>query len=239
MTQANKLQTVHDVDYKMFYFHFTGKPDLALSLSACVQTTQNAQQTHNTVTVLSPECSHLKSPMPFEGFPWPDVRELRSRYSSLECAPLTPLTSAANTLSPDCDMDKNVSRIQRAGSLDQKLVGFDWTNLQKKKVNSDYCISAQAKLPYNRTVTVLEKVNKTHTHTSQSQNYIQIQSPTSWQKMSLLSVTERCRLYEDLDEAASRAEPETRNKDIKTDKHSNAAQEGVVKNLREKFLNLR
>ncbi|KAF4071238.1 hypothetical protein AMELA_G00283880 [Ameiurus melas] len=216
-----------------------GKPDLALSLSACVQTTQNAQQTHNTVTVLSPERSHLKSPMPFEGFPWPDVRELRSRYCSLECAPLTPLTSAANTLSPDCYMHKNASRIQRAGSLDQKLVGFDWTNLQKRKVNSDYCISAQATLPNNRTVTVLEKVNKTHARTSQSQNYIQIQSPTSWEKMSLLSVTERCRLYEDLDEAASRAEPETRNKDIKTDKNSNAAQEGVVKNLREKFLNLR
>lgn len=177
--------------------------------------------------------------MPFEGFPWPDVNELCSMYSSLECAPLTPLTSAAKTLSPGYGMDNKASRIQRAGSLDQKLVGFGWTNLQNKRINSDYCISAQATLPKHRTITVLEKVNKTNTHTSQSQNYVQIQSPTSSEKMPLLSVTERCRLYEDLDEAAFRMEPETRNKDNKTDKHNNATQQGVVKNLREKFLNLR
>ncbi|KAB5540195.1 hypothetical protein PHYPO_G00099100 [Pangasianodon hypophthalmus] len=218
-----------------------GNPNLALSLTACVQTTQDVQQTHtsssNSVTVFSPERSHSKSPMPFEGFLWPDVSELRSIYTSLECASLTPHTSAANTLSPGCSMDNKKSRIQRSGSLDQKLVGFGWTDLQNKKVNSDYCISAQAKLPNNRTIAVLEKVNKTYTHTSQSQN-VQIRSPTSCEKMSLLSVTERCRLYEDLDEAAFKMEPETRNKDNKTDNHSNATQQGVVKNLREKFLNL-
>lgn len=228
----------------MFYVHFTGNPNLALSLRPCLQTTQDIQ-THtsspNRAKVLSPEHSHLKSPKPFEGFSWPDVSELRSIYTSLECTPLTSLTSATNTLRPDCSMETKAPRVQRAGSLDQKLVGFGWSNLQNKKVNSDYCISAQATLPNNRTITVLEKVSKTQTsqtQTSQTQDDVQIHSPSSREKRSLLSVTERCRFYEDLDEAVFRMEAETRNKDNTTDKHSNAAPQGVVKNLREKFLNL-
>lgn len=226
----------------MVYFYFTGKPNLALPLKACVETTQGIQtdtSSPNRLAILSPERSHLKSPMPFESFSWPDVSELRSKYTSLEHTPLTPVTSPANTLSPGCSIDCNVSHLQRAGSLDQKLVGFGWNNLPNKKVNSDYYISTQATLSNNRTITVLEKMNKTYTHTSQTQNDIQIHSPSSWEKMSLLTVTERCRLYEDLDEAAFRTETENRNKDKKAVKHSNVTQQGVVKNLREKFLNLK
>lgn len=223
----------------MFYFHFTGKPNLALSLTACVETAQDSSKnSSNTLAILSPERPHVKSPMPFEAFSWPDVSELRSIYTSLEHTPLTPATSAVNTHSSGCSMDNKVSRIQRAGSLDQKLVGFAWNNLPNKKGNSDYCISAHAKLLNNRTITVLEKINKTHTHTSQAQNDVAIHSLSSLEKTSQ-SVTDRCRLYEDLDEAAFRTEAETRNKDNKADKHSNATQQGVVKNLREKFLNMK
>lgn len=175
--------------------------------------------------------------MPFESFSWPDVSELRSKYTSLECTPLTPVTSSASTISPGCSIDSNTSRLQRAGSLDQKLVGFGWNNLPNKKVNSNYYISTQATLPNNNAMAVLE--NNTHTHTSQAQNDIQIHSPSSWEKITLLTVTERCRLYEELDEAVFRTEAETRNKDNKAVKHSNATQQGVVKNLREKFLNLK
>lgn len=179
---------------KLFSFYFTGKPNLALSLTACVQTTQDVRPTRSSsssnVTVLSPEPSHLKSPVPVEGFSWPNVSKLRSIYTSLECASLTPSTSGANSLSPGCRVDSKTSRIQRSGSLDQKLVGFGWTNLQNMKGNSDYCISAQATLTNNRTISVLEKFN---THPSQLQN---------------------------------------------ADKHSNATQQGVVRNLCEKFLNL-
>ncbi|XP_046691934.1 pleckstrin homology domain-containing family G member 3 isoform X2 [Silurus meridionalis] len=206
----------------------TGKPSLKLPLT-CVWTTQEVQRTHtspsSSVSVLSADC--LKSPVPLESFSWPDVSELRSIYSSLDCVSHTPLTSAAHTHSPGCSLNNKASRIHRAGSLDQKLGGFGWTNLPNKKVNSDYCISGQAMLPNNKTITVLEKV-KTQTL-----------SPTSREKQSLLSVTERCRLYEDLDEAALRSEPESRNKDNKSDKRGNSTQQGVVKNLREKFLNLK
>ncbi|KAI5606641.1 pleckstrin-likey domain-containing family G member 3 isoform X5, partial [Silurus asotus] len=206
----------------------TGKPSLKLPLT-CVWTTQEVQRTHtspsSSVSVLSADC--LKSPVPLESFSWPDVSELRSIYSSLDCVSQTPLTSAAHTLSPGCSLNNKASRIHQAGSLDQKLGGFGRTNLPNKKVNSDYCISGQAMLPNKKTITVLEKV-KTQTL-----------SPTSREKQSLLSVTERCRLYEDLDEAALRSEePESRNKDNKSDKRGNSTQQGVVKNLREKFLNL-
>ncbi|XP_058235074.1 pleckstrin homology domain-containing family G member 3 isoform X8 [Hemibagrus wyckioides] len=218
-----------------------GKPNLALSLTACVQTTQDVQQTHTSsssdMTVLSPEPSHSKSPIPFEGFLWPNVSKLRSIYSSVECAPLTSPTSGAGTLSPGYETDYKMSRIHRAGSLDQKSVGFSWTNLQNRKVNSDYCVSAQTTLPNNRTIAVLEKV-KTPAHPSQLQNTVQSLSPTSREKTSLLFVTESCRLFEDRDEAAFITKPETRNRDNKTDKHCNATQQGVVKNLCEKFLNL-
>lgn len=213
---------------------------MAHSLTACVQTTQDVQtcaSSSNKDTDLFPESLHLKSPMPFEGFSWPDVSELRSIYTSLKCASLTQLTSDANSPSPGCNKDNKASH--RAGSLDHKLVGLGCNNLQNKKVNSDYCISAQATLPNTRTIAVLEKINTTQTPTSQSQNDVQIHSPSSLKKISLQSVTERCQLYEDLDEAASRIEIETRYKDNKTDKHSNVTQQGVVKNLREKFLNLR
>lgn len=224
----------------MFYMHFAEKSNLAHSLTACVQATQDVQ-THtsssNRERVLSPEHSQLKSPKPCEGFHWPDVTELRSIYTTLECAPLTPLTSRVNSLGPCCSMDNTAARIQRAGSLDQKLVGFGWNNLQDKKMDSDYCISAQTKLPNNRTIVVLEKIKKTHTHTSQSQNDVQSHSPSSLKKMSLVSVTERRQMYEDLDEAAFRTEAETRYKGNKTGKHSNAKQQGVIKNLQEKLLN--
>ncbi|XP_047657720.1 pleckstrin homology domain-containing family G member 3 isoform X4 [Tachysurus fulvidraco] len=185
-----------------------GKPNLALSLTACVQTTQDVRPTHSSsssnVTVLSPEPSHLKSPVPVEGFPWPNVSKLRSIYTSLECASLTPSTSGANSLTPGCRLDSKTSRIQRSGSLDQKLVGFGWTNLQNMKGNSDYCISAQTTLPNNRTISVLEKSN---TNPSQLQNGVQSRSGT-------------------------------RIKENNTDKHSNATQQGVVRNICEKFLNL-
>ncbi|KAK3506366.1 hypothetical protein QTP70_014858 [Hemibagrus guttatus] len=218
-----------------------GKPDLALSLTACVQTTQDVQQTHTSsssdMTGLSPEPSHSKSPIPFEGFNWPNVSKLRSIYTSLECTPLISPASGTGTLSPDCEIDYKISRIHRAGSLDQKSVSFGRTNLQNRKVKSDYCVSAQTTLHNNRTIAVLEKV-KTPVNPSQLQNTVQILSPTSREKTSLLSVAENCRLYEDLDEAAFRIKPETRNKDNKTDEHCNATQQSVVKNLREKFLNL-
>lgn len=217
------------MDNQVFYFYFTEKnPDLYLNLplAACVQITQDIQQMHSSslskVTLLSPEV---------EGFPWPDVSKLRTIYTSLDCAPLTLLGSG-------CEIDnKAASRIQRAGSLDQKLVGYGWTNLQNRKDNSDYCISAQATLPNNKSIAVLEKV-KTHANPSQAHNDVQIQFPMPREKMPLLSVTKTCGLYEDLDEAAFRTKPENRHKDSKTDQHGNATQHGIVKNLREKFLNL-
>ncbi|XP_053344745.1 pleckstrin homology domain-containing family G member 3 isoform X1 [Clarias gariepinus] len=214
-----------------------GKPNLVLSLTACVQTTQDATHTpsSNSGTVLSPERSHLKSPLHSEGFPWPDVSKLRSRYHALDGASQTQPTPAAHTLSPELDADNRASRVRRAGSLDQKLPVFAWTDLQSKKVTSDYSVSAQAALPNNRTVIVLEKVT---THTSRSPSHGQVQSSTSLEKTSPVSVTERCRLYEDLDEAVLRAGPDTKNKDSNTDKYSNGTQPSVVKNLREKFLSL-
>ncbi|TUA53250.1 Kunitz-type protease inhibitor 1 [Bagarius yarrelli] len=196
----------------------TGKSNLMLSLTPSVQTTQNIQSPLGSSirngAVLPPEFSHfLESAMPEESFFWPNVRKLCSMYASLECPPLASLMSSENTLSPGCKTNNMVCGIQRAASVNGKLGSLDWINVENRNGDKDYSVSAQAALPNNRNITVLEKVQ---TRAAPKQSLNEIQPFASQEKTLLPSVSERCRLYEDLD----RTKPDSRNNVSKTDKHS-------------------
>ncbi|XP_072532759.1 pleckstrin homology domain-containing family G member 3 [Salminus brasiliensis] len=177
-------------------------------------------------------------------------------------------------------------RMHRAGSLDQKLGGLylnDLQNLQNKKVSSGYYVSAEATLPNDKKVIVVEKVSESAPHAEKEDplneplektvtvmemdnvddHYVQIRSPTSREKISIMAVIDRCRAYQESEEYRQREECVSKMDKCKehdktlssserlddalrdtvsvsdSGKKTDASQQGVVKNLREKFLNLR
>ncbi|XP_036438288.1 pleckstrin homology domain-containing family G member 3 isoform X2 [Colossoma macropomum] len=307
-----------------------GKPNLTLSLTGhdeMIPFDQKADSTSSNTSssarVLSPKRSHSKSPLSpssAEGFDWPDVSELRSKYTHnthsaslqlppagrsrsvpermTDCGPRrrsscssSLVLSSANTEAPAYrtrsrrDWEDHQVRMHRAGSLDHKLSGLhlsDLQDLQNEMVSSGYYISAQATLPNEKKVIVVEKISETATQAegeeplkepstvmemdSVEDHYVQIRSPTSREKISIMAVIDRCRAYQESEEYRQREESVSRSEQAsKTDrskepdkmsssrerldealknsvdsgKKADDSQQGVVKNLREKFLNLR
>ncbi|XP_037393821.1 pleckstrin homology domain-containing family G member 3 isoform X4 [Pygocentrus nattereri] len=307
-----------------------GKPNLTLSLTGYDEmipldqkTNSTSSNTSSSVRVLSPKRSCSKSPLSpssAEGFDWPDVSELRSKYTHIthstslqmppagrscsvpermtDCGPRrrsscssSLVLSSANAEAPAYrthsrrDWEGPQVRMHRAGSLDHRLSGLylsDLQDLQNEMVSSDYYISAQATLPNKKNVVVVEKVSETATQAEGEEpskepatvmemdnvedHYVQIRSPTSREKISIMAVIDRCRAYQESDDYRQREESASRSEQAsKTDrskehdkttssreqldealrnrvdsgKKTDASQQGVVKNLREKFLNLR
>ncbi|XP_046878376.1 pleckstrin homology domain-containing family G member 3 isoform X3 [Hypomesus transpacificus] len=177
------------------------------------------------------------------------------------------------------------TRLHRAGSLDHRLNGLymsKMVNLQENISNGDYYVSARDTLPTdpNHKVIVVERVPEESETSSlepvemplQAKNeevddsYVQIRSPTTREKISIMAVIDRCRAYQESDEYRQREEGGAKEDSVsqsgkgkehekgplsneqlqnthKTVSHSakktDASQQSMVKNLREKFLNLR
>uniref|UniRef100_A0A8C8EH01 Pleckstrin homology domain-containing family G member 3-like n=1 Tax=Oncorhynchus tshawytscha TaxID=74940 RepID=A0A8C8EH01_ONCTS len=191
-------------------------------------------------------------------------------------------------LSRDPGPGEGLARLHRAGSLDQRLSGLhlsELQNLQDEVPNDSYYISAQATMPNDHRVVVVEKVPEPETESSSAEplemvlrarrvevvediddSYVQIRSPTTREKISIMAVIDRCRAYQESDEYRQREEGGAkaesvplsgRGKELDTGPPSNekledaqktamnlvkktdASQQNVVKNLRQKFLNLR
>ncbi|XP_048062942.1 pleckstrin homology domain-containing family G member 3 isoform X4 [Megalobrama amblycephala] len=190
--------------------------------------------------------------------------------------------SSINTFYPGKDSGELLTRMHRAGSLDQKLGSLylsDLHNLQSK--SSGYYVSAQATLPNEKNIIVVEKVPEVtpsvemdlptkecmKQEITTDDSYVQIRSPTSREKISIMAVIDRCRAYQESEEyrlreeGASKTEqlPKTErckklekapsprehldDDDVKnaldSGKNADASQHSVVKNLREKFQNIR
>ncbi|XP_062857580.1 pleckstrin homology domain-containing family G member 3 isoform X1 [Trichomycterus rosablanca] len=197
-----------------------GKLSLTLPSAPSDQTglppqTPGSSSSTSSVRVLSPERFFCRSPPLYEGFHWPDVRELRSKYTRLEGAPLTPGSGRGGA-----------SRVQRGGSLDQKLSEF---------ARGDYYVSARAPLSNQRTITVLEK--HTAAPSRSTPRYSQVRATTPRDHASLLSVAERRRAYQDTEEREPRTSTDTE-RVRNAVRQGDVTQQGVVKSLREKFLNL-
>ncbi|XP_030200857.1 pleckstrin homology domain-containing family G member 3 isoform X5 [Gadus morhua] len=252
------------------------------------------------------------SPPPMEGFCWPDVRELRSKYGLSDGpapgqVPVGRSMSVPEGMTTDGGIKRRSSytfpllppaergeggaegggadtppedagryRLQRTKSLDHRLSGVPLGRLEKLPEEASnggfhgYYISGEAGLPgdESRRVVVVEKLpDEPAVATGDAaeaaggeeggENFVQIRSPTSREKISIRAVIDRCRAYQETEEyklreedaakteaglggargkepdksAASSTEPEGQ--------ESGSTQQSVVKNLRQKFQKLK
>lgn len=201
------------------------------------------------------------SSLSIEAFAWPDVQHLRSRYSGggrgqkcvlnrahsmperlsvrrhSSCSCLIhegchlklPLTESGDEW--DEDREEWWRSLQRAASLE----------LQLRSSCEAYVIAAETPRSDDpeHSVIVMEKVQEPG-YTAEDQgedNYIQIRSPTSKEKISLMAVFDRCRIYQDSD--ASREDGKIRIEESQRRQfREESSKQGRVKNLRDKFQNM-
>ncbi|XP_068610231.1 pleckstrin homology domain-containing family G member 3-like [Brachionichthys hirsutus] len=213
-----------------------------------------------------------------ELFNWPDVRELRSKYSAQSRPQKNPVTRTSSvpdqmfdgglrrqstSSKPHGSGDGRSTRLQRSKSLDPRLSGAQMTeDLQGRVANSNadgYYVAAEAPLPSSaeHKIVVMEKIPEEESaETAREPNeekYVQIRSPTSKEKISIMAVIDRCRVYQESDEykqreeARTKTEPESpghQDNEGQTSPSSNSGQktdagpQGIVKHLRERFQSL-
>lgn len=236
-----------------------------------------------------------------EGFNWPDVRELCSKYlehgrsqkspvsrsrsipeqmfdgglrrhSSCSSSLLLPDGASEEVPSfklQDTSREERRKRLHRANSLDPRLSGEQLTELQKLQDQaangnySGYYVAAEAPLPNDpeHKIVVVEKLPEAESEPAETtkeeedkdDNYVQIRSPTSREKISIMAVIDRCRVYQESDEyklreevkAKAEADTATNERDNESQKTSSdcgqktdGGQQNIVKNLRDKFQNL-
>nr|XP_020647731.1 pleckstrin homology domain-containing family G member 3 isoform X8 [Pogona vitticeps] len=199
------------------------------------------------------------SPMVVEKFSWPDVRELRSKYScqaGTEKGRPLPVNRSRSAPEKMVDADrvlgehlcpkrnvKAVVKSQEGGRQSCKREA-PLNSIPKDHAcdaHKEFCVTAKDTLENSQQVTVTEKLLDTTGEPDES--YVQIRSPTSREKISLKAVVERCKAYQDSEEYRRREE------DIQEGDSRKALQQGhwdktdghqqsLVKNLREKFQTL-
>ncbi|XP_051816836.1 pleckstrin homology domain-containing family G member 3 isoform X2 [Acanthochromis polyacanthus] len=250
--------------------------------------------------------SPLSPPPPIEAFNWPDVSELRSKYSNhsqktpvgrsrsipeqmfdgslrrhSSCSSSLVADGASNEGplykprgSRDASREERSKRLHRANSLDPRLSGAQMSDLQKLQDqvahgNYDgYYIAAEAPLQNDpeHKIIVMEKLPEPQgtakaPKEEDDDSYVQIRSPTSREKISIMAVIDRCRAYQESDEYKLREEAKAKSEpakpqelektaaastaqDVPQRSRSNSgqktetAQKSIVKNLREKFQSL-
>ncbi|XP_036066332.1 pleckstrin homology domain-containing family G member 3 isoform X3 [Oryzias melastigma] len=239
------------------------------------------------------------SPSPsIEGFSWPDVCELRSKYSNHSSSLKGSVSRSgsvgeqvfdrgmrrhSNSLLSDvlasedpkhqagweAGQDERGKRVHRANSLDPRLSKDQMSELQRlqEKVanrdNDGYYIAAEALRPSdpNHKIIVMEKLPQpeetTHPKEEDDGGYVQIRSPTSREKISIMAVIDRCRAYQDSDEYKQREDTKAKTEPTRSQEpdkmpaastkqeesqktrqgSGQSGQQSMVKNLREKFQN--
>lgn len=119
-----------------------------------------------------------------------------------------------------------------------------------------FFIAAEAPLPNDpgRKIIVVEKLpapeaqpaetTKESKEEEEDDNFVQIRSPTSREKISIMAVIDRCRAYQDSDEYQLREEAKAKAEAARPPEQDDgpqkteAGQQSMVKNLREKFQSL-
>lgn len=160
-------------------------------------------------------------------------------------------------------------RLHRANSLDPRLSKDQMTELQRlqeKAANGDhsgYYIAAEAPRTGdpNHKIIVVEKLPEPE-ETNQPKEeddggYVQIRSPTSREKISIMAVIDRCRAYQESDDYKHREETKAKTEPARSQEpdkmpaaltkqaesqktrqsSGQSGQQSMVKNLREKFQN--
>lgn len=199
------------------------------------------------------------SPVTAEKFHWPDVRELRSKYSCQAVAEKCKSSSFNRSRSaPEKMVDSG--RVleehhcsKRKAKMRQKSQQGSTEGCKEEapsdSIHKDHacethkqsCVMAEASLENGQQVIVMEKLLEAPGEPDES--YVQIRSPTSRGKISLKAVVERCKVYQDSEEYRKREEdiqeaaPRKALQPVWWEKAA-SSQQSLVKNLREKFQTL-
>ncbi|TFJ98508.1 liprin-alpha-3 [Platysternon megacephalum] len=201
-------------------------------------------------------CSPL-SPIVAETFTWPDVRELRSRYSfgTAFPGPRRPPPVNRSRSAPEkmvAELPGGVPGQEGWHGLEQRPRRDRRTEenpdpsarqRQRNRSAGSLHITAEAMLGDQRVI-VLEKVPcgrdpPAPEEPPDAASYVQIRSPTSRERISLKAVAERCRAYQESDEYRRREEgPAPEPSRAAGWEQAAASQHGRVRNLREKFQTL-
>lgn len=145
-------------------------------------------------------------------------------------------------------LGRGIDQLCRSSSLDHRL-----PNLQDRELADGYYVSGQASLPNDHKVIVVEKAEswggaeKMERKPGEPEGYAHNQLPTSQEEMSIMAVIDRCRAYKESDEYRQREGGEAVVSEqldgphvsaLTTGRKMDNSQQGLVKNLREKFQNM-
>lgn len=176
-------------------------------------------------------------------------RMFERRHSSGSAAAL--LGDAAALTAPprrDTGREERSKRLQRAHSLDPRLSAAQLGELQRLQDqvahgdHAGYYVAAEAPLQGDpeRKIVVMEKLPGPGA--PEDDSYVQIRSPTSREKISIMAVIDRCRAYQDSDEYRRREEARPAGGDAAAGGagpgEDQETQQSIVKNLRDKFQSL-
>ncbi|KAM4529274.1 pleckstrin homology domain-containing family G member 3-like [Fundulus diaphanus] len=277
----------------------SGKPSLTLPLVSKNQPSSLPLSPVDPV-LSAGQPSSLSPTTPIEGFSWPDVRQLRSRYSNGGRSQRGPTSRGAavgersfgpglrrhssgssSLLHSDAGSsglssrkprgsraagrEERAKRLQRANSLDPQLGLRQRSELQRLRrptgtgVEDGFYVAAEAPLtddPEHKIIIVEklpepEKTAEASSRDDGDDGYVQIRSPTSREKISLMAVLERCRAYQESDaykqREEARAHESSRTSAASSDQDDSqktrgdagqkaeSGQKNMVKNLRERF----
>ncbi|XP_039598172.1 pleckstrin homology domain-containing family G member 3 isoform X6 [Polypterus senegalus] len=198
----------------------------------------------------------LESARPTCGFRFNAPTQMRDRTCSTSAADSHAYTSSQGE-------SHSHGRICRTGSLDQHFSGQQLESLQNLSSRGHCCkntfyTSGESNLPRDKKLIVIEKMaendlpadfpEEEEEQNVDDESFVQIRSPTTREKISIRAVIERCKAYQDSDEYHQRQQEAEKavlsnNHNIEfrkcsSAKKSEAHQQSLVKNLREKFQNL-
>ncbi|XP_072485707.1 pleckstrin homology domain-containing family G member 3 isoform X2 [Notamacropus eugenii] len=200
------------------------------------------------------------SPVDTETFHWPDVRELCSKYASHDEAtqagrgqrqspPVNRSFSVPdNIMEPTrvgkmsrcCSLNTHKSRrtqeiTQPQPHKDLFLLGS--SQIPGQDVDEALYLTADLTLENNRRVIVLEKGPPPLVGEEEQDSYVQIQSPTSQEKISK-AVVERCKAYQESQDFCWQEEGSRGLQQVGQGNTADMGQQGRVRNLRERFQTL-
>ncbi|KAI9528244.1 hypothetical protein NQZ68_021885 [Dissostichus eleginoides] len=189
---------------------------------------------------VTPSSMVLSPAPPTEIFPWPDVRQLRSKYCDQVRPPPEDQRPEAGLRRRSSLAEETTSSrkpLQRARSLDPRSLNtrsLDPRSLDPRSLdpplsvepqtdrgsNGGFFVAAEAPLPHDpeHRILVLEKGG--------DDSLVQSRSPTSREKISIMAVIDRCRVYQESEEGKDRV---NQNQNPGSD---------LVRNLRARFQSL-
>ncbi|XP_070813101.1 pleckstrin homology domain-containing family G member 3 [Pituophis catenifer annectens] len=254
--KGQKKSTLCLPNYEQIVLQEASSLGLLSASSTCQKSPKRFSSSNSSVSLSSPTSSCTLSHSPLspivtEKFDWPDVRELRSRYScqvvTEKCRP--PLVnrscSAPEKMVDDAKMQAGFQGSKEIAKTDVKSQERDKQSCRRKAsldsipkelvcdAPKELCVTAKASLENNQHVIVIEKLPEETNKAKADEREPQILSSSDQEKLSLKELVERYKSYQDSEEH-QRYEGDVQ----EAWWEKTGSQNNLVKNLREKFQTL-